>query len=169
MDLLSSAGTRTIKVADYFIDYKKTVLKSDEVISKFTIPKRPESLKLACHKISKRFEDDISTVCLVLAIEHSQNMITQARCAMGGMAAIPKRAHHIEQKLISQSLQVSTFIDAATAINDDFTPMSDVRSSAHYRTTVSKNLLQRIGIEFCEPQTRNNNNIAITRISHASL
>ena len=96
-------------------------------------------------------------------------MITQARCAMGGMAAIPKRAHHIEQKLISQSLQVSSFIDAATAINDDFTPMSDVRSSAHYRTTVSKNLLQRIGIEFCEPQARNNNNIAITRISHASL
>nr|WP_206017560.1 xanthine dehydrogenase small subunit [Pseudoalteromonas sp. 31A1] len=169
MDLLSSAGSRTIKVADYFIDYKKTVLKSDEVISKFTIPKRPESLKLACHKISKRFEDDISTVCLVLAIEHSQNMITQARCAMGGMAAIPKRAQHIEQKLVSQSLQVSSFIDAATAINDDFTPMSDVRSSAHYRATVSKNLLQRIGIEFCDPQACNNNNIAITRISHASL
>ncbi|MEI8670626.1 hypothetical protein P4S65_21840 [Pseudoalteromonas sp. B131b] len=108
----------------------------------------------------------------MLAIEHSQNMITQARCAMGGMAAIPKRAQHIEKKLISQSLQVSTFIDAATAVNDDFAPMSDVRSSAHYRSTVSKNLLQRIGIEFCDAQpssSKNNNNIAITRISHASL
>ena len=171
MDLLSAAGTRTINVADYFVDYKKTVINSDEVISKITVPKRPDSLKLACHKISKRFEDDISTVCLVLAIEQTQGVISNARCAMGGMAAIPKRAAHIEQKLNAQPLQVSTFIDAASAINDDFAPMSDVRSSAHYRTTVSKNLLQRIGIEFCgaQPSSKNNNNIAITRISHASL
>ena len=111
-------------------------------------------------------------MCLVLAIEQAQGLISNARCAMGGMAAIPKRAAHIEQKLNAQPLQVSTFIDAAAAINDDFSPMSDVRSSAHYRTTVSKNLLQRIGIEFCDAQpssNKNNNNIAITRISHASL
>ena len=107
----------------------------------------------------------------MLAIEQTQGVINNARCAMGGMAAIPKRATHIEQKLNAQPLQVSTFIDAASAINDDFAPMSDVRSSAHYRTTVSKNLLQRIGIEFCgaKPSSKNNNNIAITRISHASL
>ena len=172
IDLLSTAGTRTINVADYFVDYKKTVIKSDEVISKITVPKRPDSLKLACHKISKRFEDDISTVCLILAIEQTQGVISNARCAMGGMAAIPKRAAHIEQKLNTQPLEVSAFVDAANAINNDFSPMSDVRSSAHYRTTVSKNLLQRIGIEFCDAQpssNKNNNNIAITRISHASL
>jgi xanthine dehydrogenase small subunit len=175
MELLSARGSRTIKVADYFVDYKKTVLKSDEVISSITIPKRAESLKLACHKISKRFEDDISTVCLVLAIEHSQDVITAARCAMGGMAAIPKSATHIEQQLINQPLTVSSFIDAATAIEHDFAPMSDVRASAAYRITVSKNLLQRIGIEFCHKNTdlnsdlNKNSNIAITRISHASL
>jgi xanthine dehydrogenase small subunit len=110
-------------------------------------------------------------VCLVLAIEQTQGVISNARCAMGGMAAIPKRAAHIEQKLNTQPLEVSTFVDAANAINYDFAPMSDVRSSAHYRTTVSKNLLQRIGIEFCgaQPSSNKNNNIAITRISHASL
>ncbi|KKL12189.1 hypothetical protein LCGC14_2538280, partial [marine sediment metagenome] len=138
---------------------------------KVTIPKRPESLKLGCHKISKRFEDDISTVCLVVAVEHAQNIITQARCAMGGMAAIPKRAKCVEQLLLSQPLHVSHFIDAARAISDDFSPMSDVRSSANYRLTVSKNLMQRIGIEFCQQVApiNSSNNIAITRISHASL
>ena len=171
VELLSSTGSRTIDVADYFVDYKKTLIRNDEVITKVTIPKRPKSLKLACHKISKRFEDDISTVCLVVALEHEQNIITSARCAMGGMAAIPKRANHVEQQLLSQPLQVSYFIDAARAISDDFSPMSDVRSSANYRLTVSKNLMQRIGIELCQPSSINNsnNNIAITRISHASL
>ena len=91
------------------------------------------------------------------------------------MAAIPKSATHIEQQLINQPLTVSSFIDAATAIEHDFAPMSDVRASAAYRITVSKNLLQRIGIEFCHKNTdlnsnlNKNNNIAITRISHASL
>jgi xanthine dehydrogenase small subunit len=170
MDLLSVRGARTIKVADFFIDYRKTVLMDDEVISNITIPKRAESLKLACHKISKRFEDDISTVCLVLALEHNDNKITQAYCAMGGMAATPKRAKHIEQKLINTPLAVSSFIEAANAIENDFSPMSDVRASAQYRITVSKNLLHRIGIEFCPPRLSDNNNIiAITRISHASL
>ncbi|XQF94252.1 hypothetical protein ACOBV9_18750 (plasmid) [Pseudoalteromonas espejiana] len=131
------------------------------------MPKRPDSLKLACHKFSKRFEDDISTVCLVLAIEHAQGGCN-ARCAMNTMAAIPKRAAHMKQKLNTQPLQVSTFIDAATALNDDFAPMSDVRS-ALYRTTVAKTCYNVLVLSFCgaQPQCKNNN-IAITRISHTS-
>ncbi|MGO2013184.1 xanthine dehydrogenase small subunit [Pseudoalteromonas sp.] len=170
MDLLSTRGVRSIDVGDFFVDYRKTVLKEDEVISRIYIPKRAESLKLACHKISKRFEDDISTVCLILAIEHKDNIITNVRCAMGGMAATPKQAKNIEQRLINSSLEVSSFINAAAAINEDFSPMSDVRASASYRITVSKNLLQRIGIELCHSMAAvNSDPIAITRISHASL
>ncbi|MBQ4832922.1 xanthine dehydrogenase small subunit [Pseudoalteromonas sp. MMG010] len=170
MDLLSARGTRTINVADFFLDYRKTVLKEDEVISNITIPKRSKSLKLACHKISKRFEDDISTVCLVLAIEHNDNTITHARCAMGGMAATPKNAPHIEQQLVGLPLSVASFKEAAKHVNSDFSPMSDVRASAEYRINVTKNLLHRVGIEFCHSELKNPDNlIAITRISHASL
>ena len=174
MEIESIKGSRTIKVEDFFISYRKTVLQRGEVISKICIPKRSESLKLACHKVSKRFEDDISTVCLVLAIEHDQNVITSARCALGGMAAIPARSPKIEQQLIGGLLKESTFVNSGKVVEQDFSPMSDARASANYRLIVTQNLMKRIGFEFSQviPVTNINANIATpspSRISHASL
>ncbi|TYK66643.1 xanthine dehydrogenase small subunit [Colwellia echini] len=150
MNLQSSQGTRVIDVEDFFIGYRKTSLKENEVISKIIIPKRSESLKLACHKISKRFEDDISTVCLILAVDHRNNVITSARCAFGGMAATPARAHKIEQQLLGGKINATTFIKAGEVVERDFSPLTDVRATADYRLAVSKNLLKRIGIEFSQ-------------------
>lgn len=173
IELQSNHGKRTLPVEDFFTGYRQTVLADNEVISKIIIPKRSAALKLACHKKSKRFEDDISTVCLVLAIEHRSHVITSARCAMGGMAATPARAKNIEQQLIGAQLSSQSFINAANFLAQDFTPMSDVRASAHYRLTVSKNLLQRIGVEFCQTipviNVASNTMNTVTRISHASL
>lgn len=151
MELGSTKGTRTIAVEDFFTGYRTTVLAPDEVITKVIVPKRKAAMKLACHKVSKRLEDDISTVCLVLALtlDEQQTQIASARCAMGGMAAIPARANHIEQELVGQPYTADTFTQAGVAVAQDFSPMSDVRASSDYRLTVSQNLLTRIGIEFC--------------------
>ncbi|REL32783.1 xanthine dehydrogenase small subunit [Thalassotalea euphylliae] len=160
MELESSQGSRKIAVEDFFTGYRATVLAPDEVITKVIVPKRPAAMKLACHKVSKRLEDDISTVCLVLAVtldaEHTQ--INLARCAMGGMAAVPARASHIEQALIGQPYVADSFTQAGAVVAQDFSPMSDVRASSDYRLTVSQNLLTRIGIEFCQA-------IAVTQIA----
>ena len=170
MQIHSKQGSRTINVEDFFTGYRTTVLEAGEVISKISIPKRSESLMLACHKVSKRFEDDISTVCLVLAVEHKNNVIISARCALGGMAAVPARASKMETQLIGGRLDTKTFMKAAEVVEKDFSPMSDVRASASYRLMVTQNLMQRIGYEFS--LTTPVNNIIKTspmRFSHASL
>ncbi|MEO9492901.1 MAG: xanthine dehydrogenase small subunit, partial [Vibrio splendidus] len=134
-----------------------------------SIPKRSESLKLACHKVSKRFEDDISTVCLILAVEHENNVITSARCALGGMAAIPARAPKMEMQLIGGRLDSKTFMKAGSVVEKDFSPMSDVRASANYRLIATQNLMQRIGYEFSQTIPVNSVTTPSARISHASL
>ncbi|MDM7861340.1 xanthine dehydrogenase small subunit [Alteromonas sp. ASW11-36] len=170
LELVSIAGTRHVKVEDFFTGYRQTVLTANEVIRQVLIPKRPASLKLASHKISKRFEDDISTVCLVLAVDHADDQITAVRCAMGGMAALPARAKTVEQQLLGASLSQHSFNQAASALAQDFSPMSDVRASAEYRLTVSQNLLTRIGYEFCQPiDVVNVAEQPAVRIAHASL
>jgi len=169
IDILSLEGTRKVKVEDFFTGYRQTVLKAGEIISKVSIPKRSESLKLACHKVSKRFEDDISTVCLVLAVEHANNVITSARCALGGMAAIPARAPKMEIQLIGGRLDTETFIKAGVVVDKDFSPMSDVRASANYRLIATQNLMHRIGYEFSQTIPVNNLQAIPVRISHASL
>ncbi|MGL1957568.1 MAG: xanthine dehydrogenase small subunit [Colwellia sp.] len=175
--LQSTTGSRTIAVEDLFVGYRQTVLQKNEVIHSIIIPKRKATSKLACHKISKRFEDDISTVCLIVAVEVNNNTITSARCAMGGMAAIPARAKKVENFLTNNNFSVASFISASKYIEQDFSPMTDVRASAFYRTTVAKNLLTRIGYEFCELNKTENEHDHIheqitkhteTRINHAA-
>ena len=172
MDIQSETGIRRIKVEDFFIAYRKTQLAANEVIVKIIVPKRSAGLMLACHKISKRFEDDISTLCLVLAIEQHNDIISSARCARGGMAAIPARASNIEKQLTSAKFEGDSFTKAGKYLSQDFSPLSDVRASADYRLTVGQNLMQRIGYEFCQSNTLPSTEgklSAPTRIAHASL
>jgi xanthine dehydrogenase small subunit len=78
------------------------------------------------------------------------------------MAATPKRALLSEQKLIGQPWQRTTVEQAAQALAQDFTPLSDFRASSAYRLLVAQNLLRRYFIALTEPQ------MAIEVTSHES-
>ena len=69
-------------------------------------------------------------------------IVTVARLAYGGMAATPKRARGAEAALVGQPWTEATVAVAAKAIATDFTPMSDHRGSAPYRSLVAANLLR---------------------------
>ena len=45
---------------------------------------------------------------------------------------------------------IETFKEAAAALVDDFTPLSDMRGSADYRMTTAQNLLVKYGLELSE-------------------
>lgn len=165
---MSYKSTRLIPLETFFINYKKTQLKPKEVISKIIVPKRSANMKLACHKVSKRIEDDISAICLVVALETQHNIITKSRCAMGGMAAIPARAIHIEKQLLGAVYNQESFAKAGRAVNQDFNPLSDVRASSDYRIMTTENLMTRIGFELCK-QINTRVETTQTRIHHAAL
>ena len=93
--------------------------------------------------MSKRFDDDISSVCGAFNLEIVKNKVQNAKIAYGGMAAIPKRAIYCE-KILSNSLVTEEIIDKAKkALEKDFKPISDMRASGLYRMEVAKNLLEK--------------------------
>lgn len=70
------------------------------------------------------------------------DVVTDARIAFGGMAGIPKRAHHAERAIIGASIKdIATWRAGAEAIERDFEPLSDHRASAEYRMRVARNLV----------------------------
>jgi xanthine dehydrogenase small subunit len=138
---------RTILVEDYFVDYKKTVLKSSEFIKSVQIPKPTSGQTLKLYKISKRIDDDISAVLAAFFIERNEFKITNIRLAFGGMAAIPKRALAAEAVLIGSSLTSESVKAAKVALASDFQPMSDVRASDKYRMKVAQNLIEKCYLE----------------------
>ncbi|RDV29435.1 xanthine dehydrogenase small subunit [Alteromonas aestuariivivens] len=168
IEVQSLRGSRRMPLEQFFVDYRKTELADDEVIVGFHLPLRPDGLHLACHKISKRIEDDISAVCLVAAFELEHQQIQNARCAFGGMAAVPARAHHTELALEGQPWSLNTLKSAGEHIQQDFSPLSDVRASAEYRLQVSRNLFTRIWFEQ-QARIDNVNPSPVTRIQHAAL
>lgn len=177
IEVHSTRGQRFIALKDFFIGYRKTLLADDEVILTIHIPTRPAAFKLSCHKISKRMEDDISAVCLVLSYQLIDQKMYQVKCVMGGMAATPASGKQIANALNGQTFSLENLQQAAQYIEADFKPLSDVRASSHYRLQVSKNLLQRIWYQSLTnmskeqliDSTDSSSNIIHTRINHAAL
>ena len=138
--------TKILFLDDFFISYRKTKLKRGQFINSIRIPLFKGNTFKA-YKVSKRFDDDISSVCAAFNLEIIKNKILSVRIAYGGMAAIPRRAIYCE-KILSNSLVTDEIIDKAKkALEKDFKPISDMRASRLYRMEVAKNLLEKFCVE----------------------
>jgi xanthine dehydrogenase small subunit len=102
---------------------------------------------LRAYKISKRFDCDISALFAALALELDGDAVRSARFAFGGMAAIVKRARAAEAAVVGQRWTEATVLAAMAALDQDFTPLSDLRASADYRRQVARGLLMRLWLE----------------------
>lgn len=145
LHLRSTSGARDIPLQDFFIDYGKQDLRPGEFVEAISIEKADDHLK--CYKLSKRFDQDISAVCGCLWIETTDDQITTARLAFGGMAGTPKRAAAAEAAMVGQSWTHDTIAAAMNALTEDFAPMTDMRASAAYRMEAAQNMLLRYWLE----------------------
>lgn len=134
---------RTLPIEEFFIDYGKQDMAAGEFLESISVPQPSRGARHAAYKISKRRDEDISSVCAAFSVTVEGGTITQARLAFGGMAATPKRAAHAEAALIGAPWREATFLQAAAQLGKDFSPLTDWRASSQYRLQVSKNLFQK--------------------------
>ena len=138
-----AGGLRAIKLEDFFLDYRKTELQPDEVIASVTVPRPKTGEAFRVYKLSKRYDQDISTVCGAFWIAAENGEVSACRLAYGGMAAIPKRAKESENRLLGRELDSVSISDAVDSLAADFAPLTDWRGSAAYRARTAGSLLQR--------------------------
>jgi xanthine dehydrogenase small subunit len=138
---------RELALEDFFLDYGKQDRKPSEFVERVIVPKPAPGLRFRAYKIAKRFDQDISSVLGAFALLLEDGKVTCARIAYGGMAATPKRARHVEAALEGRAWNQATVDAGVAAFEQDFTPLSDWRASAAYRTITARNLLQRLLIE----------------------
>ena len=127
---------------NFFTSYRKTKLKKGQFIHSIRIPLFKNNTFRA-YKVSKRFDDDISSVCAAFNLEIAKNKVQSVRIAYGGMAAIPKRAIYCEKILLNSLVTEEIIHKAKKALEKDFKPISDMRASRLYRMEVAKNLLEK--------------------------
>jgi xanthine dehydrogenase small subunit len=150
--LLSSRGERTVPLEQIYTGYRQNIMAPDEVLGWIRVPLAGEGGGegrefLRVYKISKRFEDDISAVCLAVRLQLDGERIVSASIGVGGVAATPVRASKTEACLQDTTLESGTFEHAREVLRAEFQPISDMRASAAYRREVLGNLLQRFWLE----------------------
>ncbi|MEM1231728.1 MAG: FAD binding domain-containing protein [Pseudomonadota bacterium] len=144
VSLRNAAGeSRTLPLADFFLDYRRTALAADEYLASVTVPGTFDWSSLAVMKISKREDDDISSVLGAFALPVHDGVLRGVRIALGGVAATPVRIAAVETALEGAALTPALIDEACAALESAITPISDVRASADYRRAVAGNLLRK--------------------------
>ena len=138
---------RVLPLERFFIDYGKQDRAAGEFVESIRVPLPAQGQIDAAYKISKRRDEDISSVAAGISVIRDGDTITDVRIAFGGMAATPKRAAQAEAALRGAVWSEGTFEQAAQALAQDFAPLSDWRASADYRMLAAQNLLRRFFLE----------------------
>jgi len=138
---------REVPLNGFYVSYQVKDLRPNEFIESIRIPLPGERVILRSHKLSKRFDQDISAVCSAYRLELDGNKVVSFRMACGGLAATVKRAEKCEAAVAGQQWTEETIDSATQALARDFEPISDMRASAGYRLRATQNLLRRFFLE----------------------
>ena len=136
---------------EFFLGYRKTKLNNNQFIKSIIIPIENRRI-IKSYKISKRIDDDISSVCGAFNLKIKNNIISSILIAFGGMSVIPKRAINCEKFLTNNEFSKNSIINAQQILEKDFSPIDDMRASSRYRMEIAKNLLLKLYLEIKNKQ-----------------
>lgn len=141
-EIESSAGRYSLPLDEFFTGPGKTVLKPGELLTAVFIPTPQPQARAVYLKHSPRRAMDLAVAGVAALFTHGQQ--PQARFALSAVAPTPRRIAAVEQFLQEASvLDEGVIQDAARLAAQAAQPISDVRSSAAYRTRMVEVLSRR--------------------------
>ena len=132
---------RRLPLPAFFKGPKQTVLKKDEMITAFEVPKWTH--RGAYLKLGPRAYFGISKAAVALAMELEGDKIKSASVALASVAPVPLMAVRTAACLTGRILNAETARAAAALVKTEVSPITDVRSEADYRREMCGVLLER--------------------------
>jgi len=139
INVQSSKDKRTISIQDWFTGPKRTSLKSDELVTSITM-ELPKEKTASCYKKLGRYKgEDLAQAGVgVLVSENKKYKVSF--CAVG---PVPVRALKIENYLNGKTLTDNVISEAQKLVEQEISPITDIRASKEYRTQMCKVMLER--------------------------
>jgi CO/xanthine dehydrogenase FAD-binding subunit len=141
VELISQRGLRRIPYDAFHQGYKKMDLAADELLFRVIVPKPTGRTFHFYRKVGTRQAQAISKVCLAAFARIEQGMVAEFRVGLGSVAPVPARARHAEAAILGRALGTLPIREAQQALLADISPIDDIRSTAHYRSVVTLNVL----------------------------
>ncbi len=131
----SKAGRRETPIEQFFVGYRKTELRPDELIEEVYFKALKSKDRGAYTKLGLREANAISIVDVAVALRgrRSDESFAEARVALGAVAPMITRARKSENALVHTPLNEAAMWKAALIAVEDAAPIDDIRGSAEYR------------------------------------
>ena len=142
--LASISGTRTLPLDRYYLDYKRDMRRTDELIIRVSWPRLPKPVVNTFYKLARRKGDAITVTGVALTLAAAEGVCTRARIALGAVAPIVLRARKAEAVLEGRAPTPALIDEAAAAAAAAASPIDDVRASADYRLHAVEALTRRL-------------------------
>jgi xanthine dehydrogenase small subunit len=141
VEIGSARGTRRIPFNQFYTGYRRSVLEPDELVLAVRMQKLIEGEVDFFWKVGTRRAQAISkTVMAARALVVDQRIISVS-IAVGSVAPTVVRAFQTE-RLLSGAIITAELKEAARkTIAQEISPITDLRSTEHYRRTVTGNVL----------------------------
>jgi xanthine dehydrogenase small subunit len=150
--LLRRGGlTRTLELDQFYTGQKKNALQSGEFIEAVDLPKPRPAEVFRAHKVSKRFDQDISATCCAMSYRLLDGKFADVRLAYNGLAPSPCRAPKLEAVVNGRTPDEVSADQLDQAIAQSFTARDGLRASWAYRSLLARNLVLQFVEEAVTP------------------
>lgn len=144
VEVASKGGERTVPYEDFCTGYRTTALAPDELIVAVRIPAAAAETRQFWRKVGTRRAQSISKIAVAAAARIGDDgAVANARIGLGAVKERPIRARAAEAELIGQVPSDEVADRVRDAVQQDISPIDDVRSTADYRRTVAGNVVAR--------------------------
>ncbi|AKS45155.1 CO or xanthine dehydrogenase, FAD-binding subunit [Octadecabacter temperatus] len=127
-------GVRSLPLAEFLLNVRKTALAADELVIAITIPPIREAMGAAFEKLGSRRYLVISiTMTAAMIACDAQGKIIEARVAVGACSPVARRLTDLEASLIGQQASGIKIDPSHLSV---LSPIADVRGSKEFRLDV---------------------------------
>jgi xanthine dehydrogenase small subunit len=144
VEIGSVRGVRKVGFNSFYRGYRQTVMEPDEILLAVRMRKLKPDERSFFFKVGTRRAQAISKIVMAVKVGTTGAEINSISIALGSVAPTVIRADQTESLLTNVTLDAAIIEKARKAISQEIAPITDMRSTKHYRRTVTGNALARV-------------------------
>ncbi|MEI8130912.1 MAG: FAD binding domain-containing protein [Leptolinea sp.] len=143
LHLASKSGIRIVRLKDFYIGVRKTVLSFGEMVVDITFPALKHNEQGVYLKNALRKAQAISVVNITVILKLNGESITEAVITLGAVAPVIIHAEKAEAYLKGKVLSADVIEEAGRLAGESAKPIDDIRGSAAYRSYITSVIAKR--------------------------
>jgi xanthine dehydrogenase FAD-binding subunit len=141
--LISSKEETIIPAEAFFLGPKKTMIRTDQLLSEIILPLPEKHTYGSWIKIGKRKALIIATITLALIVrmDEDDEIVKDVSACLGSVAPTPIEIKEIKGKMIGKKYKQLDFNQLGELVEDKISPIDDIRGTREYRKDVAKEIM----------------------------